>query len=111
MSEIIGTPYYVAPEILKGRYTEKCDIWSVGVIMFLLLSGTLPFGGNSTKTICKAVVRGDFQFMPDKWWKVSQSAKDLISSMLTKDPNKRISVSKALEHEWFKKYDADEMKD
>ena len=106
MSEIIGTPYYVAPEILKGRYTEKWDIWSVGVMMFLLLSGSLPFEGNNTEAICKAVYRGDFQFTPNKWNKVSQSAKDLISDMLVKDPNKRISAAEALKHEWFKKYEA-----
>ena len=61
---------------------------------------------NNTKAICKNVSRGEFQFTPDKWNKVSQSAKDLISDMLTYDPNRRISASEALEHEWFKMFEA-----
>ena len=110
MTQIAGTPYYVAPEVLKGCYNEKCDIWSVGVIMFLLLSGTQPFGGSNNKSIFKAVFKGEFKFKSDNWKEISQSAKDLISNMLSYSPINRISASEALEHEWFKKFKTRDIK-
>ena len=91
MTRMIGTPYYVAPEVLKGCYNEKCDIWSVGVIMFYLLSGTQPFGGTNNFSVFKAVSRGDFKFKSDKWKEISQSAKNLIVSMLTYNPHMTMS--------------------
>ena len=109
MTQMIGTPYYVAPEVLKGCYNEKCDIWSVGVIMFFLLSGAQPFGGSNNKAIFKAVSRGDFKFKSEKWKEISQSAKNLIVSMLAYNPHNRISAAEALGHEWFKKFDTNEL--
>ena len=104
MTEVIGTPYYVAPEVLEGSYDEKCDIWGVGVIMFILLSGVPPFNGKDDDAILRAVKKGKYEFRPDKWNNVSSEAKDLISLMLILDPDQRISASDALEHEWFTKY-------
>ena len=109
MTRTTATPFYAAPEMFWGNYTEKCDIWAIGVIMFILLSGTQPFGGNYTQDICEAVMNGDYEFNSDKWDKISQNAKDIISDMLTYDHNKRKSASELLEHEWFKKYDAGEI--
>ena len=108
MSSIIGTPYYVAPEVLKGSYDEKCDIWGVGVIMFILLSGTPPFNGKNDDEIMKAVSKGKYEYKPTKWRGVSDEAKDLIDQMLVLDPDDRISASDALEHKWFSKVISDE---
>ena len=106
---MIGSPYYVAPEVLSGSYTEKWDIWGIGVIMFLMLSGTLPFNGKNNKAILKAVVDGNYEFKLSKWSRVSYEAKDLISKMLIYDPDERISASEALEHEWFKMFENEEL--
>jgi calcium-dependent protein kinase len=62
INETLGTPYYIAPEVLVGNYTEKCDMWSIGVIMFIMLSGTPPFNGHTDEEIMNAVKKGAFKF-------------------------------------------------
>lgn len=101
MTTVIGTPYYVAPEVLRGSYDEKCDIWGVGVIMFILLSGTPPFNGKDDDAIMRAVAKGKYEFKPAKWKGVSHEAKDLIDKMLVLDTTDRISAQNALDHQWF----------
>lgn len=103
MTNIIGTPYYVAPEVLRGSYDEKCDVWSVGVIMFILLSGTPPFNGKDDNEIMKKVAAGKYEFKADKWKNVSSEAKSLIKKMLVLDTDERISAKDALDDEWFTK--------
>jgi calcium-dependent protein kinase len=105
MTTIIGTPYYVAPEVLRGSYDEKCDVWGVGVIMFILLSGTPPFNGPDDKQITEAVAKGKYEFKPSKWRGVSEEAKNLISKMLVLDTKDRISAQDALDHGWFSMLD------
>jgi calcium-dependent protein kinase len=104
ISEPYGTLYYIAPEVLMVDYDEKCDIWSIGVIMFVLLSGTMPFEGENEEKIKKKIIVGDYKMEGSVWEGVSEEAKDLIRKMLTYDPSQRISAVTALEHEWFKKY-------
>ena len=104
MTTVIGTPYYIAPEVLKGSYDEKCDIWGAGVIMFILLSGVPPFNGPDDNAIMKKVASGKFKFNPAKWKGISKSAKDLIEQMLIKEPENRITAQEALEHKWMKNY-------
>lgn len=96
-----GTPYYVAPQVLEGNYDEKCDIWSCGVIAYILLCGYPPFYGDNDDQILKRVKKGDFEFNAADWKDVSDGAKDLIRKMLTKDPTKRPSASTMLEHPWL----------
>jgi calcium-dependent protein kinase len=108
MSSIIGTPYYVAPEVLEGSYNEKCDIWGVGVIMFILLSGTPPFNGKNDDEIMKNVQKGKYEFKVDKWKGISDEAKSLIDQMLVLDPDERISAKDSIEHAWFKKVLSDD---
>lgn len=62
LSETLGTPFYIAPEVLNGNYTEKCDIWSIGVIMFVMLSGTPPFNGRTDEQIMESVKKGVYKF-------------------------------------------------
>ena len=98
-----GTTYYIAPEVLKGEYDEKCDIWACGVIFYILLCGYPPFNGETDDEIYEAVLSGKFQFPEEDWDQVSQDAKDLIKKMLTKDPKKRISALYSMQDVWFKK--------
>jgi len=98
-----GTPYYVAPEVLHGRHDHQCDIWSAGVIMYILLCGYPPFHGNSDASILKKVLKGQYAYDPVDWNHISQDAKSLIDKMLTFDPAKRITAALALEDEWIVK--------
>ena len=96
-----GTSYYIAPEVLRRDYNEKCDIWSCGVILYVLLSGRPPFVGRNDEEIMARVRKGTFSMTGSDWDKISKEAKDLIRLMMTFDMNKRISAEQALKHEWF----------
>ncbi|EEA05187.1 calcium-dependent protein kinase, putative [Cryptosporidium muris RN66] len=104
MRDRIGTAYYIAPEVLRGTYDEKCDIWSMGVILYILLSGTPPFYGRNEYDILKRVETGKYAFDLPQWKSVSEEAKDLIRKMLTFHPSLRISAAQCLEHSWIQKY-------
>ena len=95
-----GTVYYIAPEVLLGSYDEKCDVWSLGVILYILLSGRPPFNGNSDREILTNVRQGQVKFPPERWKNTSEQAIDLITQMLNKDPEKRISSKAAMAHPW-----------
>lgn len=98
----VGTPYYIAPEVLRKDYNNKCDIWSCGIIMYILLSGTPPFDGSDDQAIMDKVKIGKYSLTDGEWYKISFDAKDLLSKMLTYDQNLRISAEVALTHSWFK---------
>ena len=100
LSSKVGTAYYVPPEILAGKYNEKCDIWSAGVILYILLSGDPPFNASSDNLIYAKIRKIDYSFPNDKWKHISKEAKDLISKMLIKEDS-RLSASQVLEHPWF----------
>ena len=101
MHSFVGTPHYVAPEVLKGGYGTKCDMWSAGVIMYVLLSGGLPFSGESTNEVFTKILNGDLHFKAEIWSHVTRDAKDLLTNLLVLDPSKRFSAEEALEHTWF----------
>lgn len=107
--EAVGTPYTVAPEVIRGSYDERCDIWAIGVISFLLLSGEPPFGGcggpEPLMTVRSNILRGDFAFEPaDIWGLVSQKAKDFISALLVIDPKARPTAREAQKHGWLREW-------
>jgi calcium-dependent protein kinase len=102
MSTKAGTAYYVAPEVLKGGYDEKCDIWSAGVISFILLCGYPPFSGDTDPEILKKVKNGSFEFKSPEWDNISQGAKNLVTQMLTSDPTLRPSAEHLLQSQWLK---------
>ncbi|OMJ66312.1 hypothetical protein SteCoe_36876 [Stentor coeruleus] len=97
-----GTSYYIAPEVLKRSYNEKCDIWSCGVIMFVLLSGRPPFTGKNDEEIFEKIAKGSFSLMSQEWANVSEVAKDLLKKMLEYNPDLRYSAEQALNDPWFK---------
>ena len=101
LSSKVGTAYYVSPEILQGKYNEKCDIWSAGVILYVLLSGEPPFNGPSDSVIYSKIKKMKFSYPPSRWNNISNEAKDLLSHMLLPE-NERYSASQVLAHPWFK---------
>ncbi len=105
MTTKVGTIYYMSPEILKGSYDEKCDIWACGVIFYILLCGYPPFNGESDEEIFIEILKGQLEFPEEDWSEVTKEAKDLIKKMLTKDPNERISALDSMKEPWFKKFE------
>lgn len=101
MHQIYGTPYYIAPEVLVGNYDEKCDLWSIGVILYIMMCGRPPFGGSNDDQIIAKVRRGAFEFKPEYWEGKSEEVQDLIRLLMEKDPAKRISAKDAIQHRWI----------
>lgn len=114
---LIKQPYYIAPEVLNQNYDEKCDLWSCGVILYILLCGYPPFGGSSENEILNKVKLGKYKFdgniififfdlfflKEDDWSGISNEAKSLISKMLTYNPKERISANEALNDPWIQR--------
>ena len=106
--KVVGSSYYIAPEVLKKHYNEKCDIWSCGVIMYILLSARPPFEGDDDEEIIEKVEAGEYDLESPPFNKLSKNSLDLIKSLLTMDPDQRISAEQALNHPWFKEYKSQE---
>ena len=100
MTGSVGTPHYISPEVIKGKYNQKCDIWSAGVILYAMLSGSFPFNGKSDKDIYKAIIKRKYDFKKDVWKNISNEAKDLINHLLC-DEDKRYNAEMALNHPWI----------
>lgn len=101
MSTVVGTPYYIAPEVLKRKYDKSCDLWSVGVIAYAMLCGYPPFNGDDNNDVHAAVQRGRYHFPSADWSGTSREARDFIRQLLQKDPRKRMNVEQALNHPWI----------
>ncbi|KAE8711660.1 Calcium-dependent protein kinase 7 [Hibiscus syriacus] len=95
-SEIVGSPYYMAPEVLKRNYGPEIDIWSAGVILYILLCGVPPFWAESEQGVAQAIIRGLIDFKRDPWPNVSESAKSLVRQMLEPDPKLRLTAKQVL---------------
>ena len=98
---LIGSPYYIAPEVLSRKYNELCDLWSCGVIMYILLTGRPPFNGITQEEIMKKIKIGEYDMSKYPWGIISEDAKNLIKGLLELNPKKRYDAKKALEHKWF----------
>jgi len=102
MHTACGTPGYVAPEVLKGEnYSKAVDLWSVGVILYILLCGFPPFYHQNTNMLYKLIKKGEYDFPDPYWSEISDSAKDLIRGLLTVDPKKRMTAKELLVHPWI----------
>lgn len=92
----VGSPFYIAPEVLAGGYNQAADVWSAGVILYILLSGRPPFWGKTKSRIFDAVRAADLRFWSDPWDNISDSAKKLIREMLCTDPSQRLTAQQVL---------------
>ncbi|XP_010543629.1 PREDICTED: calcium-dependent protein kinase 1-like [Tarenaya hassleriana] len=99
-TDVVGSPYYVAPEVLRKHYGPEADVWSAGVIVFILLSGVPPFWAETEQGIFEQVLHGDLDFTSDPWPSISESAKDLVRKMLVRDPKRRLTAYQVLCHPW-----------
>ena len=96
MTTIAGTPYFIAPEVLHGEYGKECDIWSLGVVLYIILSGKYPFDGNGRAEVFAKIQNGHFDFPPSSFSKVSEDCKDLIKKMICVDRKKRLTADKCI---------------
>ena len=101
---VIGSSYYIAPEVLNQKYNEKCDTWSVGVILYMTLAGVAPFDGKNDDDIIRHIRIGKYNKNDERYAKHSDEVKDLVDQLLVKDIKKRLSAKEALKHPWFEKY-------
>jgi len=99
---MVGTSFYMAPQVLMGIYDEKVDVWSIGVIMYIMLTGTPPFDGRNMKEIISKIRLGRVQYHRE-WKNISKQAQDLCQKLLTFEPASRIDMKQALNHDWLKK--------
>ncbi|XP_041011645.1 serine/threonine-protein kinase PEPKR2-like isoform X1 [Juglans microcarpa x Juglans regia] len=101
LAGVVGSPAYVAPEVLIGDYSEKVDIWSAGILLHALLVGMLPFQGDSVDAIFEAIKKVNLDFESGVWKSVSQPARNLIARMLTRDFSARLTADQVLRHPWL----------
>jgi calcium-dependent protein kinase len=101
MNTKLGTPYYVPPEVLDGKYDKRCDLWSIGVITFILLCGEPPFFGNSTADVFRKIKMCDYEFSQEAWKQISKEARNFIEKLVQPNLKLRMTVEQALEHPWI----------
>jgi len=111
MKTLVGTSYYMAPEVLNEytSYNNKCDVWSLGVILYMMLTGTPPFGGEDEHMILENVKNNNISFL-DEDWACMPEAEDLVKHMIVYDPKSRYSAQDVLDHAWLQKYSRKESK-
>ncbi|KAL6127290.1 hypothetical protein ACLB2K_075331 [Fragaria x ananassa] len=102
LNDIVGSAYYVAPEVLHRSYSVEADMWSIGVITYILLCGSRPFWARSESGIFRSVLRADPNFDDTPWPTVSPEAKDFVKRLLNKDHRKRMTAAQALTHPWLR---------
>ncbi|CAN0899297.1 Calcium-dependent protein kinase 20 [Linum grandiflorum] len=100
-TEIVGSPYYMAPEVLKRNYGPEIDVWSAGVILYILLCGVPPFWAETEQGVAQSIIRSTVDFKRDPWPRVSDNAKDLVIKMLNPDPKLRLTAQQVLDHPWL----------
>lgn len=99
----IGTPYYVAPEVLKGTYGKECDMWSLGIMTYYMLVGDPPFNAESDNELFDSIMHTDVPYLKKDWSNISPEAFDFVQKLLIKDPSKRLTAYEALNHPWLER--------
>eukprot|EP00927_Polykrikos_kofoidii_P049209 TRINITY_DN43304_c0_g1_i1.p1 TRINITY_DN43304_c0_g1~~TRINITY_DN43304_c0_g1_i1.p1 ORF type:complete len:1767 (-),score=274.93 TRINITY_DN43304_c0_g1_i1:68-5302(-) len=102
LTATLGSLYYLAPEVLEGSYGLPCDMWSIGVIVYMLLSGVPPFDGKTDELVISKIRQGRFASGGKRWESISESAKHFVRSILRKDPYERLTSVEAAQHAWLK---------
>lgn len=103
---VVGSSYYIAPEVFQHEYNEKCDTWSAGVILYMLIVGRAPFDGSDDQEIISSIKKGKYDSQHRKLIEASQEVQDLLKKLLEVNVSKRLSARNALKHSWFKMFDA-----
>ena len=106
MKTVVGTPYYIAPEVLRKNYDESCDLWSLGIISYILLCGYPPFNGSDNAAVYASVRKGTYYFPSSDWKHVSYEARDFVRRLLQVDVSKRMTIDQALRHPWLVRHTA-----
>merc|ERR1712165_358476 len=101
MTEGVGTIYTMAPQVLRGVYTSQADLWSIGVITYMLLSNTKPFYGKKRRHVVSKILKGSYKFYSPSWENISDEAQNFVINLLQVDPKLRMNADAALEHDWF----------
>jgi serine/threonine protein kinase len=104
MSAVVGTPYYIAPEVLDKKYDKACDLWSVGIVAYILLCGYPPFNGANNEEVYDAVRRGRYRFHSEEWSRSSRESRDFVRRLLRKNPLERMTARQAMDHPWMRKH-------
>ena len=99
---VVGSSYYIAPEVINKKYNRECDLWSAGVILYMFIVGHAPFEGENDREIMERVKKGNFAKNEERWLNASKEVKDLINKLLIYEPEKRLTAFEALKHPWFK---------
>lgn len=108
----VGTPNYIAPEIVtEEKYNEKCDLWSIGAILYVMLAGKPLFVGKSNKATLDKVTKGKINLTGPNWEKKTDECKEFLMALLNRDPEERLSAQEALQHEWIQsKFEGNNLK-
>ncbi|CAI5475243.1 unnamed protein product [Closterium sp. Yama58-4] len=106
LTEFIGSHMYMAPEVVNKSYSAEADVWSAGVVLYVLLAGVPPFWASTESGVLDAIVSKPLNFSFPPWPSISKEAKGLIKEMLKKDPAERITLDAVLEHPWIKTHTA-----
>ncbi|KAG0459740.1 hypothetical protein HPP92_022868 [Vanilla planifolia] len=101
-NDLVGSAYYVAPEVLRRHYGQEADIWSVGVMLYILLTGVPPFWAENEQGVFEEILKGQVDYTSDPWPSLSTDVKELVSSMLQQDPKERPSAAEILKHPWIR---------
>ena len=103
LSSVVGSPYFTAPEVFEEKYDEKWDVWSLGVVLYVLLGGDYPYNADTVSLLYDTIQAEEVEFPFKNWGNFSFEVKDLLSRMLDRIPGARISLEDWLKHKWFKK--------
>ena len=106
MTAFAGSAFTVAPEVIKRSYGKECDMWSVGIIAYFLLTSRMPFHAKSDKEIFQKIINGEYRFPAWTETGLSEEAKDFIDELIVVDPKRRMTAKQALNHIWIRKHNA-----